>query len=89
MSPMCQATIERPCTSSKHICKTGDHDRRIIGCELVEMEPRDRPGNSSFMDTALARSTLGSTPGFIKATNERLRGKSFEAKELDSTLELS
>lgn len=35
------------------------------------METCDRPENSSFMDTALARSTLGSTPGFREATNER------------------
>lgn len=31
------------------------------------------------MDTALARSPLGSTPGFIKGTNERLRERALRS----------
>lgn len=52
------------------------------------MELRRRPGNSSFMDGAPARSELGPAPGFIKVTNERReKKKSFEAQELDSAAE--
>lgn len=72
-SSECQNAIERPCTPTKHICKTRDCDWRIIGCKVVQMEPGDRPGNSSFANGALARSTPAPTPGFIKSTNERLR----------------